>query len=133
MIGRYFLQGSRCTMMKSPKDAVFDWYINRERSKGGRIYERSVGIRPPSRPCAAATVFHLPIGITARGRRALFVPSSTTPRRPCRPRQKLGEADRCPRRAILACYDEDGGATGWRSRRRSILIPPRIWWRTSTR
>ena len=25
---------------------MFDWYINRERSKGGRIYERSVGIKP---------------------------------------------------------------------------------------
>lgn len=37
MIGRYFsMMGiNMCTMMKSPKDQVFDWYINRERAKQG--------------------------------------------------------------------------------------------------
>jgi lauroyl-KDO2-lipid IV(A) myristoyltransferase len=40
MIGRYFaIRGSMCTMMKSPKDQVFDWYINRERR--GRAYLRA--------------------------------------------------------------------------------------------
>ena len=57
MIGRYFQGIKMCTMMKSPKDAVFDWYINRERSKGGRIYERSVGIKPAIKAPAAATAF----------------------------------------------------------------------------
>ena len=72
-------------MMKSPKDAVFDWYINRERSKGGRIYERSVGIKPAIKALRSGDSFSIcRIRITA-GRRASSCPSSTTPRRPCRP------------------------------------------------
>ncbi|MDX7861601.1 lauroyl-Kdo(2)-lipid IV(A) myristoyltransferase, partial [Aeromonas caviae] len=82
MIGRYFpLQGIKmCTMMKSPKDAVFDWYINRERSKGGRIYERSVGIKPAIKALRSGdSFFYLPD--QDHGREAsLFVPFFNHPK-----------------------------------------------------
>jgi lauroyl-KDO2-lipid IV(A) myristoyltransferase len=36
-----------CTMMHSAKNPVYDWFINRQRARfGGKIYERSVGIKP---------------------------------------------------------------------------------------
>ena len=63
MIGRYFsMMGiEMCTMMKSPKDAVFDWYINRERARAGKVYERSVGIKPAIKSIrAGASFFYLP-------------------------------------------------------------------------
>lgn len=63
MIGRYFaIRGlTMCTMMKSPKDQVFDWYINRERAKGGKVYERSVGIKPAIKAIrSGASFFYLP-------------------------------------------------------------------------
>ncbi|MCV5209056.1 lauroyl-Kdo(2)-lipid IV(A) myristoyltransferase, partial [Escherichia coli] len=63
MIGRYFsMMGiEMCTMMKSPKDQVFDWYINRERAKGGKVYERSAGIKPAIKSIrAGASFFYLP-------------------------------------------------------------------------
>ncbi|MGL5464607.1 MAG: lauroyl-Kdo(2)-lipid IV(A) myristoyltransferase, partial [Aeromonas veronii] len=63
MIGRYFsMMGiEMCTMMKSPKDQVFDWYINRERAKAGKVYERSAGIKPAIKSIrAGASFFYLP-------------------------------------------------------------------------
>lgn len=36
-----------CTMMHSAKNPVYDWFINRQRARfGGKVYERSVGIKP---------------------------------------------------------------------------------------
>lgn len=36
-----------CTMMHSAKNALYDWFINRQRAAyGGRIYERSAGLKP---------------------------------------------------------------------------------------
>jgi lauroyl-KDO2-lipid IV(A) myristoyltransferase len=36
-----------CTMMKSARNPVYDWFINRQRACfGGKVYERSVGIKP---------------------------------------------------------------------------------------
>lgn len=38
---------SMCTMMHSAKNQVYDWFINRQRACfGGKVYERSVGIKP---------------------------------------------------------------------------------------
>lgn len=87
MIGRYFsMMGiEMCTMMKSPKDQVFDWYINRERAKGGKVYERSAGIKPAIKSIrAGASFFTCRIRITA-ARRACLFPSLAAPRQPCQP------------------------------------------------
>ncbi len=36
-----------CTMMHSAKNRLYDWFINRQRACfGGKVYERSVGIKP---------------------------------------------------------------------------------------
>ncbi|BDO08816.1 lipid A biosynthesis myristoyltransferase [Aeromonas caviae] len=111
MIGRYFpLQGIKmCTMMKSPKDAVFDWYINRERSKGGRIYERSVGIKPAIKALRSGdSFFYLPD--QDHGREAsLFVPFFNHPKATLPALPKLVKLTGARAVPILACYDEDQG------------------------
>ncbi|MBL0456660.1 lauroyl-Kdo(2)-lipid IV(A) myristoyltransferase [Aeromonas enteropelogenes] len=111
MIGRYFsLMGiEMCTMMKSPKDAVFDWYINRERTKGGKVYERSVGIKPAIKAIrSGASFFYLPD--QDHGREAsVFVPFFGHPKAtlPALPKLvKLAGAKAVP---IFASYDEDAG------------------------
>ena len=76
-----------CTMMKSARNPVFDWHINGARAwHGCRVYERSAGIKPVIKAVKsgleASSICR--IGITA-GRQSLFAPSSTTPRRRCRP------------------------------------------------
>lgn len=108
MIGRYFVMRGieMCTMMKSPKDQVFDWYINRERAKGGKVYERSVGIKPAIKSIrAGASFFYLPD--QDHGREAsVFVPffgyaKATLPALP--KLVKLTGATAIP---IFATYDE---------------------------
>ncbi|EKP0309063.1 lauroyl-Kdo(2)-lipid IV(A) myristoyltransferase [Aeromonas veronii] len=111
MIGRYFsLMGiEMCTMMKSPKDQVFDWYINRERAKAGKVYERSAGIKPAIKSIrAGASFFYLPD--QDHGREAsVFIPffgrsKATLPALP--KLVKLTGARAVP---IFASYDEDEG------------------------
>ncbi len=36
-----------CTMMHSARNAVYDWFLNRQRVRfGGKVYERSAGLKP---------------------------------------------------------------------------------------
>jgi len=111
MIGRYFpLQGmSMCTMMKSPKNAVFDWYINRERAKGGKVYERSAGIKPAIKSIrAGASFFYLPD--QDHGREAsVFVPFFGYPKATLPALPKLVKLTGARAVPIFASYDEDEG------------------------
>ncbi len=111
MIGRYLTDEGvpLCTMMKSPKDAVFDWYINRERSKGGRVYERSVGIKPAIKALRGGdSFFYLPD--QDHGREAsIFVPFFGHPKATLPALPKLVKLTGARAIPILACYDEDEG------------------------
>jgi lauroyl-KDO2-lipid IV(A) myristoyltransferase len=111
MIGRYLTDEGvpLCTMMKSPKDLVFDWYINRERSKGGRVYERSVGIKPAIKALRGGdSFFYLPD--QDHGREAsLFVPFFGHPKATLPALPKLVKLTGARAVPILACYDEDEG------------------------
>ncbi len=82
-----------CTMMKSPKDQVFDWYINRERAKG-KVYERSVGIKPAIKAIrSGASFFYLPD--QDHGREAsIFVPFFGHPKGDPGGPAQTGETDR---------------------------------------
>ena len=110
MIGRYFaIRGlTMCTMMKSPKDQVFDWYINRERAKGGKVYERSVGIKPAIKAIrSGASFFYLPD--QDHGREAsIFVPFFGHPKATLPALPKLVKLTGARAVPILACYDEEG-------------------------
>ncbi|WP_429056673.1 lauroyl-Kdo(2)-lipid IV(A) myristoyltransferase [Aeromonas jandaei] len=111
MLGRYFaLRGmSMCTMMKSAKDEVFDWYINRERAKGGKVYERSVGIKPAIKSVrGGASFFYLPD--QDHGREAsVFVPFFGHPKATLPALPKLVKLTGAKALPIFACYDEDAG------------------------
>jgi len=111
MIGRYFsLMGiEMCTMMKSPKDQVFDWYINRERAKAGKVYERSVGIKPAIKAIrAGASFFYLPD--QDHGREAsLFIPFFGHPKATLPALPKLVKLTGAKAVPIYASYDEDAG------------------------
>ncbi len=111
MIGRYFaIRGmSMCTMMKSAKDQVFDWYINRERAKGGKVYERSAGIKPAIKAIrGGASFFYLPD--QDHGREAsIFVPFFGHPKATLPALPKLVKLTGAKAVPILACYDEDEG------------------------
>ncbi|HHQ4521582.1 TPA: lauroyl-Kdo(2)-lipid IV(A) myristoyltransferase [Aeromonas veronii] len=111
MIGRYFsMMGiEMCTMMKSPKDLVFDWYINRERAKGGKVYERSVGIKPAIKSIrAGASFFYLPD--QDHGREAsVFVPFFGRPKATLPALPKLVKLTGARAVPIFASYDEDEG------------------------
>lgn len=107
--GYYFSrQGlDMCTMMKSARNPVFDWHINRERAKNGcRVYERSAGIKPVIKAVKSGlSFFYLPD--QDHGREAsLFAPFFNHPKAtlPALPRLvKLTGAKAVP---VLACYDE---------------------------
>lgn len=107
-IGRYFAnQGlTMCTMMKSPKDQVFDWYINKERGKGGKVYERSVGIKPAIKAMrAGASFFYLPD--QDHGREAsVFVPFFGYPKATLPALPKLVKLTGAKAVPIFASYDE---------------------------
>ena len=111
MLGRYFpLQGmSMCTMMKSAKDEVFDWYINRERAKGGKVYERSVGIKPAIKSVrGGASFFYLPD--QDHGREAsVFAPFFGYPKATLPALPKLVKLTGAKAVPIFASYDEDAG------------------------
>ncbi|MFM5667684.1 lauroyl-Kdo(2)-lipid IV(A) myristoyltransferase [Aeromonas hydrophila] len=111
MIGRYFaIRGlTMCTMMKSPKDQVFDWYINRERAKGGKVYERSVGIKPAIKAIrSGASFFYLPD--QDHGREAsIFVPFFGHPKATLPALPKLVKLTGARAVPILTCYDEEEG------------------------
>ncbi|MFM4649371.1 LpxL/LpxP family acyltransferase [Aeromonas bivalvium] len=111
VIGRLFaLRGlPMCTMMKSPKDALFDWYINRERAKGGRVYERSVGIKPAIKAIRAGdSFFYLPD--QDHGREAsIFVPFFGHPKATLPALPKLVKLTGAKAVPIFGSYDEDEG------------------------
>ena len=118
-------------MMKSPKDQVFDWYINRERAKGGKVYERSAGIKPAIKSIrAGASFFYLPD--QDHGREvSVFVPFFGRPKAtlPALPKLvKLTGAGRYPSSPAMTRMR---GAICWRLSRRLTLIPPPICWQTS--
>ncbi|MGN5140234.1 LpxL/LpxP family acyltransferase [Aeromonas sp. 164P] len=112
MIGRYFsMMGiNMCTMMKSPKDQVFDWYINRERAKAGKVYERSVGIKPAIKAIrAGASFFYLPD--QDHGREAsVFVPFFGRPKATLPALPKLVKLTGARAVPIFASYDEEEGS-----------------------
>lgn len=107
--GYYFAQRGieMCTMMKSARNPVFDWHINRERAKSGcRVYERQAGIKPVIKAVKAGrSFFYLPD--QDHGREAsIFVPffGRAKATLPALPRLvKLTGAKAVP---LLACYDE---------------------------
>ncbi|MGL5031711.1 MAG: lauroyl-Kdo(2)-lipid IV(A) myristoyltransferase [Aeromonas sp.] len=109
MIGRYFsMMGmNMCTMMKSPKDPVFDWYINRERAKAGKVYERSVGIKPAIKGIRnGASFFYLPD--QDHGREvSVFVPLFGHPKATLPALPKLVKLTGAKAVPIFASYDED--------------------------
>jgi lauroyl-Kdo2-lipid IVA myristoyltransferase len=98
-----------CTMMKSPKDPLFDWYINRERAKGGRVYERSVGIKPAIKAIRSGdSFFYLPD--QDHGREAsIFVPFFGHPKATLPALPKLVKLTGAKAVPILGSYDEDQG------------------------
>lgn len=111
MIGRFITNEGvpLCTMMKSPKDLVFDWYINRERAKGGRVYERSVGIKPAIKALRGGdSFFYLPDQDHGRDA-SLFVPFFNHPKATLPALPKLVKLTGARAVPILACYDEDEG------------------------
>ena len=85
MIGRY-LQDQDVHHDEKPQGCgVRLVYQPRGAARAGVSTSAASASSPPSRPCAAATASSIcRIRITA-GRRASSCPSSTTPRRPCRP------------------------------------------------
>ncbi|WP_192896122.1 lauroyl-Kdo(2)-lipid IV(A) myristoyltransferase [Aeromonas salmonicida] len=109
MIGRYLTDEglALCTMMKSPKDQVFDWYINRERSKAGKVYERSVGIKPAIKSIRSGyNFFYLPDQDHGR-EKSIFIPFFGHPKATLPALPKLVKLTGARAVPILACYDED--------------------------
>ncbi|WP_167386681.1 lauroyl-Kdo(2)-lipid IV(A) myristoyltransferase [Aeromonas cavernicola] len=110
-IGRFLTNKglAMCTMMKSPKDPLFDWYINRERAKGGKIYERSVGIKPAIKALRRGdSFFYLPD--QDHGREAsVFVPFFAHPKATLPALPKLVKLTGAKAIPILASYDEEQG------------------------
>ncbi|MGL5948687.1 MAG: lauroyl-Kdo(2)-lipid IV(A) myristoyltransferase [Aeromonas sp.] len=107
-VGRYFpLMGlNMCTMMKSPKNALFDWYINRERAKGGQVYERRVGIKPAIKALRAGThFFYLPDQDHGRDA-SVFVPFFGQPKATLPALPKLVKLTGARALPMLASYDE---------------------------
>ncbi|MGE6107805.1 lauroyl-Kdo(2)-lipid IV(A) myristoyltransferase [Aeromonas sobria] len=107
--GYFFAQRdiAMCTMMKSARNPVFDWHINRERARSGcQVYERKAGIKPVIKAVKGGrSFFYLPD--QDHGREAsIFVPffGRAKATLPALPRLvKLTGARAVP---LLACYDE---------------------------
>lgn len=107
--GYYFTQRGvpMCAMMKSARNPVFDWHINRERAKNGcRVYERSAGIKSVIRTVKRGhSFFYLPD--QDHGREAsIFAPFFGYPKATLPALPRLVQVSGAKAVPMLACYDE---------------------------
>ncbi|MCD8547337.1 MAG: lauroyl-Kdo(2)-lipid IV(A) myristoyltransferase [Aeromonadaceae bacterium] len=99
-----------CTMMHSAKNALYDWFINRQRARyGGRVYERSAGLKAVIKSMGEGCHFFYLPDQDHGAEASLFVPFFGVPKAtlPALPRLvKLTGARVVP---LLSCYNATTG------------------------
>ncbi len=97
-----------CTMMHSAKNAVYDWFINRQRMRfGGQIFERSAGIKSVIKSMREGHHFFYLPDQDHGAEASLFVPLFGHPKATLPALPKLARLTGAVIFPVLAAYNEE--------------------------